>query len=123
MFHQTFRIDDVVPQHLNRFRIHHVDMFLVTHGLCKFLYDHFPHRPPLGTGIHDEDMISACDQIADVRRRSEARDGALFVQKLTHHATVGDDDGRARSQFEGEDSSVHFCPLGKSIARVNFVTL
>lgn len=84
MLHQPSRVDDGASQHRPASAFT-TSISLLSHMFSVKSCTIDSHRPPLRTGIHDDDVVSAHDHITD---------------KLALVATFGDDDGRARSQLE-----------------------
>lgn len=103
-----------VTQHLRRFGI--LDyMGLLHHGFHKVLVDELPECAPELTILHDQQMVTSCNQdIGEIRRRSIAVFAAFLIDKLLDDTSIGDDHCGSGSQLEGIESSVFLGPFRKS---------
>ena len=80
MQHMILGPREEVIHHLIRFSFLDLPMLLFAHGFHEGLVDELPHRPPCGSVLHHQDMISPCHQIRNEGLRPVAIERAFLVQ-------------------------------------------
>ena len=106
MPHATFGLHHKVTEHLDGLGIHNLNVMLHNHVLAEELVYQLAARPPLVRVLHQQEVVAARDDAADVRGRPAAVQVRLLVYQLLDEARRRDDDGGARAELERVDPAV-----------------
>lgn len=115
MIHQAVWSFDDIPKHLYSFRLLKTEILLVTDRCSQFLLKELSRVAPLGTVIHDEQVVTATHDLLEWRRRRPtAGNGTSLIHYLTHVSAITQDNGGGGTQFQTVNAPVPFCPFCKS---------
>ena len=88
MPHVVFWVHHEIMNHLNGFRMLHVNVMFLTDRLHKILVHKLPDLAPFLTIVHNQKMIASGDQAGYDGRRSVAEDIAFLIHQLFDELTV-----------------------------------
>lgn len=113
MEHVVFRFEQVVTHHLSRLGFLEVDMAVVARLLHECAVEQLPCVSPLIAVVHQENVVSAADEIGDVGFGALRVFGTFLVDELLDELSMCDDYSGACSQLEGVDAAVLASPFGE----------
>ena len=107
------RREQIISYHLVRLRLLQRDIVLLNILLHQILMQQLSRRSPLRRIVHEQDMISARNELGDIRLRPFGVDGRLLVDKFFDESFVRYHGRGAGAQFESVDAAILFGPFGK----------
>jgi len=110
MPHTPLRLHDEITQHLHGLGVDHIHMVLHNHLLAKELVHQLAARAPPVRVLHQQQVVAARDEPADVRGRAPAVQVRLLVHQLLDQPRRRDDDGGAGAELERVDLAVLLGP-------------
>ena len=102
----------IVIHHLTRLSFLDLPVLVFAHGLHEGLVDELPHRPPSGSVLHHQDMISPRHQIRNEGLRPVAIERAFLVQEILDILPVADHERGILEPFQGKNAPVLLSPSG-----------
>lgn len=103
--------NQIIPQHLSRLSLLHLQMPLFHHFLHERPVQQLPSASPLLAIVHEQDMIASRDEFSYVRPGPLGVNGRLLVHEFLDQTTGGDDCCGSCSELEGIDTAILFGPF------------